>query len=146
MLPPFEPSGDLPPGIYWAEWQEFVERFGTTPHRARLLRGLKAALESFRRAGCHTVYVNGSFVTTKQVPADYDACWEEDGVDPMLLDPILLRFDNRRAAQKAKYLGEFFPASWDADGTGSTFLEFFQGNEETGLHKGIVALDLRGLP
>lgn len=141
MLPAFAPSGELPPGIHWTEWREFVERFGDTAHRLRLIRGLQAALASFRRAGCRTLYVDGSFVTTKRIPRDYDVCWEEENVDPTRLDPILLRFESRRAAQKLKFLGEFFPASWDADGAGSSFLEFFQTSKESGRPKGIVAFN-----
>jgi hypothetical protein len=146
MLPPFEPSGTLPPGIHWTDWREFSTRFGTKAHRQRLLAGLKAALDALRRAGCRTVYIDGSFVTAKDVPGDFDACWDMAGVDPRLLDPILLTFDHSRAAQKAKFLGELFPSSFTANPQGLTFLEFFQVNKETGLPKGIVALDLRGLP
>ncbi len=89
------------------------------------------------------VYINGSFVTAK-VPGDYDGCWETEGVDLGLLDPVLLTFDRGRATQKAKYLGELFPARLTAGGSGSTFLEFFQTDKETGAAKGIVALALRG--
>ena len=40
------------------------------------MRGLKAALENLRNAGCRTTYINGSFVTRKAIPNDYDVCWE----------------------------------------------------------------------
>ena len=50
-------------------------------------------MENLKNAGCLTVYLNGSFVTNKEVPNDFDACWEEDGVDPAVLDPVLLTFD-----------------------------------------------------
>lgn len=146
VLPPFEASGDLPPGIHWADWQEVSERFGMTPHRRRLLAGLRRALDALRAAGCRTAYIDGSFVTAKEVPNDYDACWEIAGVDPTRLDPILLAFHAGRAAQKAKYRGELFPASFPANERGTRFLDFFQVNRDTGLQKGIVAVDLRGLP
>lgn len=146
MMPPFEPSGDLPPGIHWAEWDEFSTRFGTTPHRRRLLAGLKAALDALQRAGCQRAYIDGSLVTAKAVPGDFDACWDMAGVDANLLDPVLLTFDPGRVTQKAKYLGELFPSSTVANLQGNTFLEFFQVNKETGLPKGIVALDLWRLP
>ena len=42
------------------------------------------------------------------------------------MDPVFRDFDNERAAQKAKYGGEFFPSSFKADAVGRTFLEFFQ--------------------
>jgi hypothetical protein len=146
MISPFDSSGNLPPGVHQATWQEFVGRFGKSTHRRILLAGLKAALEALRAAGCRTVYIDGSFVTAKQVPDDFDACWDIDGVDPALLDPILLTFDNGRAAQKAKYLGELFPAQFHEGGSGTTFLEFFQVDKESGNPKGIIVLDLRRLP
>jgi hypothetical protein len=107
---------------------------------------MKAALDSLRAAGCRTVYIDGSFVTAKPAPADYDACWDLAGVDPTRLDPVLLTFRHGRAAQKAKYLGELFPAQWDATGTGETYLDFFQTDKESGERKGIIALDLGKMP
>ena len=60
-------------------------------------------------AGCRTVYIDGSFVTSKSEPGDYDACWDIDGVNVEALDLVFLDFSGRRAAQKRKYFGEFFP-------------------------------------
>jgi hypothetical protein len=111
-----------------------------------LLAGLKAALDALRAAGCRRAYIDGSFVTTKATPGDFDGCWEVGGVDPDLLDPVLLVFANQRAAQKAKYGGEFFPAESAADPFGTRFLEFFQRDKQTGDPKGIVTIDLGGLP
>lgn len=142
MVPPLTASGNLPPGVHWATWEELAERFGTTPHRVRLLEGLKQALQSLSGAGCSTVYIDGSFVTDKEVPGDFDACWDPEGVDVALLDPALLDFSNKRAAQKARYGGELFPtSSWAA--IGQVFLDFFQIDKTTGEAKGIVAIDLQ---
>ena len=143
MIPAFNSDGNLPPGVHWATWQEFAARFGTTPHRQQLLKGLKSALDSLSKAGCQTVYIDGSFVTKKENPNDFDACWDLTGVDPSLLDPILLLFDNKRVAQKVKYKGELFPASCRADRVGNTYLDFFQIDRD-GNPKGIVAIDLGG--
>ena len=66
-------------------------------------------------------------------------------MEPELLDPVLLRFDAGRAEQKARYLGELFPASIGATVDGISFCEFFQKDRATGRTKGIVAVDLRGL-
>ena len=107
--------------------------------------GVRAALENLKSAGCRIVYVNGSFVTDKPVPNDFDACWDEYGVDPAILDQVLLTFDPGRVTQKAKYLGELFPASIVASADGFSFLEFFQMDKETGARKGIIAIDLGGL-
>ena len=107
--------------------------------------GVRDAIENLRSAGCLTVYIDGSFVTAKEFPNDFDACWEEVGVDPVALDPVLLTFDPGRTTQKAKYLGELFPASIIASEDGFSFLEFFQTDKDTGELKGIVAIDLGGL-
>ncbi len=101
------------------------------------------AMESLRRAGCRTVYSDGSFVTSKEIPNDFDACWEEAGVEPEVLDPVLLRFDVGRAEQKARYLRELFPASIGATVSGTSFRDFFQTDRVTDRAKGIVAVDLR---
>lgn len=105
VIPLVDPAtGNLPPGLHEATWEEIVERYGYTPHRLALLAGLRAALDTLRQAGCGRVYLDGSFVTGKEVPNDFDACWEIDGVNVDLLemlDPVLLDWSNRRAAQKA---------------------------------------------
>ena len=145
MLPDYDENGKLPQGVHEASWGEFVTRFGNTEHRHRLLQGLKEALQALRAAGCKRVYVDGSFVTAKEVPNDWDGCWDTDGVDLRTLDPLLRQFANKRAAQKAKFLGEFFPADMTEGGAGKMFLEFFQTDKETGDAKGIVALDLERL-
>jgi len=110
-----------------------------------LLAGLEAALKILRDAGCRRVYVNGSFVTAKEHPGDIDVAWDPEGVDVsrlLELEPVFADFSERRAAQKAAFGCEFFPSSFTADLAGSTFLEFFQTDAETGEVKGIVALDL----
>jgi hypothetical protein len=147
VIPPFDPaSGNLPPGVHEATWGEILVRYGYTPHRLALLAGLKAALDALREAGCTRVYIDGSFVTTKLDPADFDGCWEAAGVDPNRLDPVLLDFTERRAAQKAKYGGELFPAHAPADPVGTRFVSFFQRDRATAEPKGIISIDLESLP
>ncbi len=81
-----------------------------TPRRVQLLAGLKEALSLLKRAGCHSIYVDGSFVRKKPEPGDFDACWAIEGVDIDELDPVFLDFSNSRARQKARFQREFFPA------------------------------------
>ena len=123
-----------------------MARYGLSSHRLILLAGLKAALDGLRAAGCRRVYVDGSFVTAKEQPGDFDGSQEVDGVDLASLDSVLLTFANRRAAQKRKYGGELFPADSAADAAGTSFLGFFQRDKGTGQPKGIIAIDLERLP
>lgn len=142
MLVSFDEDGNLPSGIHWASWKEFENRFGTNSRRKRLLNGLQRAVSSLQKAGCRVVFVDGSFVTSKELPGDFDACWSVEGVNPDLLDPVLLDFSNGRAAQKVKFGGELFPAELIEGGSGKPFLEFFQMDKNTGKPKGIVGLRL----
>jgi hypothetical protein len=57
MLPSFNANGKLPPGIHTCTWEEFLARFGTTPHRLNLIAGLKIAMTHLRAKGCPMVYV-----------------------------------------------------------------------------------------
>ena len=93
-------------------------------------------------AGCQRLYLDGSFVTGKPKPGDYDVCWDPHGVDPRLMDPVFGDFSNKRAAQKAKYGGEFFPSSARVAEVGRTFLEFFQLDKFSGKQKGIILVSL----
>jgi hypothetical protein len=145
VLPALTKDGLLPPGIHVAEWEEVYAAFGTTPHRRRLLDGFHRAIKALKIAGCKKAYLDGSFVTSKDKPGDFDGCWEEAGVDPYRLDPILLTFDNGRIAQKIKFGGELFPAGSIADSSGSIFINFFQIHKDTGAAKGIIAIDLERL-
>ncbi len=145
MIPDFDGDGKLPPGIHYGTWSEIVTRFGTTLHRQRLLSGLAKALQCLTRAGCRRIFLDGSFVTTKEHPNDYDVCYDVSGVDPAVLPSEFIDFSDfrkTRAEQKAKYYGEFLPAHFRERGSGTTFLEFFQMDRETGREKGIIALDI----
>lgn len=145
MIPPFDQNGILPAGIHWGSWQEFEKRFGTNSRRKSLLKGLKQASALLQKAGCRVVFVDGSFVTSKELPGDFDACWGVEGVDPDLLDPVLLDFSNGRAAQKARFGGELFPAELIEGASGKPFLEFFQTDKNSGKPKSIVGLRLKPL-
>ena len=92
-----------------ASWDEVVERFGWTERRRRLLDGLAEAIELLAEAGCRRVWLNGSFVTAKDEPGDFDACWDTDDVDLDALEPVLLDLSNHRAAQKALLRRGAFP-------------------------------------
>lgn len=146
MIPPFDAmTGNLPPGIYEATWGEILTRYSYNAHRRRLLNGLKLALAALRFAGCRRAYLNGSFISTRADPADYDVCWERHDVSPGLLDPVFRARDHARILQKMKYQGEFFTAEAIVDLDGLTALEFFQRDKVTLAPKGIVAIDLEAL-
>jgi hypothetical protein len=144
MIPPFLDNGLLPEGIHWASLTEIETRYAINDHRQRLTVGMRSGILALIAAGCRKVYLDGSFVTAKEFPSDYDACWEITGVRITELDKVFLEFGHRRAAQKTKFMGEFFPACLPAESTSPyrTFLNFFQTDKDTGARKGIIGIDL----
>lgn len=139
----FDSHGFLVPGIHDATWEELLEKFGFNEHRTRMLGGLERAMYNLRKAGCRRVYVDGSFVTRKEFPNDYDAVWDNACVDTRRIDGVFKRFDDGCRSQKLKYGGEFYPESATEAGSNKRFLEYFQAGEYG--PKGIVLIEMMKL-
>lgn len=135
----------LPAGIHSASLHEVWDVFGTNTRRRELCKGLDEAAEALAIAGCKMLFLDGSFVTGKPIPGDYDAIWDPSGMNPSKLDPVFLEFNNSRASQKAKYGGEFFPFGMNA-APGVAFISFFQTDRFSGKQKGILIIDLSKEP
>jgi hypothetical protein len=149
VIPPFDPAtGNLPAGTHEASWPEIMARFGTTEHRRTLLAGFRAALEILEAAGCRLIYLDGNFVTAKEIPGDFDACWEPTGVDLPQLGLLAPEFFDLRAGRKQlklRYGGELIPIDpiIDDDGEqGTSILRIFQRDKYTKAPKGIIAIRL----
>jgi hypothetical protein len=93
VIPALDPAtGALPPGDHRATLEEIGGRFGFTPRRRWLLRGLRAAVRAFWTAGIEDIFIDGSFCTEKPDPGDVDGYWVEpddgvyDRIDPYWID------------------------------------------------------------
>ena len=62
--------------------------FATNMSRDLLFSGFAHGFAELRAAGAKNVYLDGSFVTGKTLPKDFDCCWEIAGVDLAKLDPV----------------------------------------------------------
>jgi len=132
----------LPPGVHEASLAEVAARYGTNDVRKKQMAGLERSLEMLRDAGCKAAFLDGSFVTEKETPGDFDLCWLAMGVDEKKLDPIILDCSSEgRKKQKAKYGGEFFPSTMGAT-SGGFFFSFFQKDKFTQMPKGIIRITL----
>ncbi|MBE0472115.1 MAG: hypothetical protein IBX55_21735 [Methyloprofundus sp.] len=131
----------LPPGVHTATLAEVKSVFAQNHHRRKLFLGLLNAANALHVAGCKYLYLDGSYVTAKPNPSDFDCCWNPEGVKISLLDPVFLDFSNARQNQKNKFLGELFPFNFDA-APGKKFLDFFQVEKYSGGQKGIIVIDL----
>jgi hypothetical protein len=139
----FQDNGNLPKGVLVMTIDEFELKFGFNDYRKKLIVGLKLGISHLKNCGCKTIYIDGSFVTKKEFPGDFDACWDATGVDINKLKReygIILDFLNERANQKSLYLGEFFPAQAPADHS-LIYFHFFQKDKDNN-PKGIVQINL----
>ncbi|MFP7176473.1 DUF6932 family protein [Priestia filamentosa] len=144
QIPQFRASGTLPPGIHTTTWEEFKNRYGINHKRKLQLEGLEKALKEFAKAGCTKVYIDGSFVTNKKNPGDFDALYDLEEVDDEIIDEILLDPTlTGRKNQKKYYEGEFFPAYAKAAPDGTIYLDYFQKDKKTHDPKGIIEIELR---
>lgn len=144
MIPDFTESGYLPEGIHLATFEEFEARFNFSQRRKRLIKGLKLAITHLKEIACQTLYIDGSFVTTKLMPGDYDAAWKTDGVElhkALIIYPIFVDLSKGTKNQKKVYGGEFFPAEVIEGGSGEPFLAFFQ-KDRYGNKKGIIQINI----
>ena len=132
-MPPFNEQGYLPPGVYEIRWQELMERFATSTGRQRIVTGLAAALRKLAIAGCTRVIIGGSFISAKVEPRDFDAYYDNFGLDFELLDALFVEDTD---SQQDVFCGELFPTiGYD---------RFLQTDKE-GNPRGVVALDPREL-
>ena len=129
----------LPPRVHDATLEEVESRFATSEHRKRLFSGFREGVMALRKAGCRKIFLDGSFITEKPIPGDFDVCWDYIGVDDTKLDPVFSDFNDRRKKQKERFHGEFFPYHLPADGK-HTFLDFFQIDKDTENAKGIICI------
>jgi hypothetical protein len=145
-IPPFDESGNLPEGIWEATIEEVKERYAYNFRRRWHLERLEKAIQLIKDAEGTTLFLDGSFITSKDRPDDYDAltCKAEVGEK---LDGLINKHPN---TQKAEYGGEFYFAEnimFDAlTGTQKTFLDFFQTDtrsSEEYIRKGIIRIILK---
>lgn len=73
MIPPFDESGCLPPGIHPATLAEVEARFGRQSELRRVqMDSVRWMVDLAARAGVQRVVLNGSFVTDIMEPNDVD--------------------------------------------------------------------------
>jgi hypothetical protein len=132
--------------VYHVTLEDIEKRFTWNAKRLSLFRSLKRALANLAVAGVRRVWIDGSFVTTKQEPKDIDGCWEYDPavVDARKIDPVLAGSRYGQRAMKRKYGIDFFIAGIrlvDRVAHELPVEEFFQ-RIDGGDRKGILVVEI----
>ena len=115
-------------------------RFALTAERRAIFHRFEAWTQHMHLAGCRTIYLDGSFITNKVEPGDYDACFDPSGIDGSKLDPCLLfRSISDPDTVKQKYGGDIRIDYALPAGTILRYVQFFQSDSrQGGRRKGIV--------
>ena len=135
----FNGDGVLDPGIYKMTWKEFYNSFSFSKRRKELLEGLEKVVAILREIRATHIYIDGSFVTDKVNPNDWDACF--DSSIPVI-NNLLCKYPFKDTKiQKKLYKGELFYAKSIADEYGNTYFDFFQQKKgNSAIKKGMVEL------
>lgn len=145
MIPEFEPNGFLKEGIYETSFTEIEKRLGFSKKRQKLLAGMKNLIAYCKLLQCDILYIDGSFVSSKIYPSDYDACWDTTATDReavlRAVEQSSLNSDSE--TQKEDFGGEIYPAFTKAPfNHGLTILDYFQTVKDRDEKKGIIKLKL----
>jgi predicted nucleotidyltransferase len=146
MVLVFNNEGVLPEGVHKMSLPGFKEKFVYNSRREEIYEAFLILIADLKAINCRAVYIDGSYVTSKELPGDIDVCWEDDdGIDWDLLDtqyPIFFDLNPPRKAQQLRYRADVFPANIYESNSGMMFKDFFQQNKETGNIKGIVKINI----
>jgi len=133
MIPPFDDTGDLPPGLHAATWTEFRARFCRfvqSDRRLQLCQRLGQLVDDARASGIVTrILVGGSMVRATAEPNDFDciiALRAETQYET--LRPDQLQIADARIVRD-RYVGDIFIAR-EGQGTLSLYIDFFSRNRD----------------
>lgn len=145
-------TGLLPVGEHQMDWRRVCELFGTTTHRQNLLELMLEACIILRDAGVPKIWLNGSFVTSKHRPGDYDLSYElNEEIFTSLPDDPFKQKDADRII-RARFAGDIKAepmhdgATYHEDLFPNVVGHNHQGQAIHGVKKGIVVLPLSTLP
>ncbi len=137
--------GNLMPGMFDGTLEEAKSIFCFNERRKWLFEGLELAVQDLKSIGCQRIYLDGSYVTKKLLPDDYDMCWDDNGINLVWVSqvcPSLTDAGRKMEKIKARYRGDVAPANNIADlKKGINFLGYFMEDRQ-GRDKGIVRISL----
>jgi hypothetical protein len=122
-------------------WDDFHAFFSFSPRRKKLLERLKTVIDILQNVGCSAIYIDGSFVTNKVEPNDWDACYMCSLDNRKKLEQKFPLYN--RKLQKLLYSGDLFYAYDFADEKDTAYLGYFQKIKgRNPKKKGIIKINL----
>jgi hypothetical protein len=141
----YNEQGNLEPGFYDMSLEEVRSIFCHNKHRSWLFEGIELAIEHLKKIGCKTIFLDGSYITKKELPKDFDLCWDDTDlsiVTAAKICPELFDCGWRMQKMKNRYRGDVAPANSIADfNKGINFLGYFTEDKQ-GRDKGIIRISI----
>lgn len=133
MIPPFDDTGDLPPGLHTSTWEEFRARFCRfvqSDRRLTLCQHLEQLMADARGSSIVTrVLIGGSMVRGTAEPNDFDCIVVLHATTQYTtLRPDQLQIADARIA-RSRYFGDIFVAR-EGQSTLSLYIDFFSRNRD----------------
>jgi hypothetical protein len=123
-------------------YEKFLTHFVTNPRRRHLVANALPFFRIFHSCGGQTVYIDGSFASTKEFPEDIDLCFDITPIDEIKLSAEFPQFFNindigsiRRDLQC--HIFHFH--------SGDRSLLDLLSNDREGNSKGLIKLDLKDI-
>lgn len=133
-------TGNLPPGIHNASLEEIGRRFATNRRRKEVFRGLEFVVGELAKKGVFDIWIDGSFISTKERPRDVDMLF----LRPTSYGPSwgVLHISNRENL-KLSYRVDLLPENSTGPdamtGMPIPIIKFFQ-QDRNGQPKGLIRL------
>lgn len=146
-LPEFREDGWLPEGHYACSWEEVMDKFGGSAgkQRQRVTRGLLSWRDEVRAKGVSGwLLLDGSFISAKENPGDFDAMLVIDEEARKILEnDIEARslLDYSECKKRGFDLLYFFAATV-RDYPDLVGLDLWDRDKETGELKGVLEVEL----
>ncbi|MEP6465720.1 MAG: hypothetical protein ABJB05_05425 [Parafilimonas sp.] len=123
---------------------EFQKLFGYNKERQKQVNNLFTVANKLKNSGCETMFVFGSFATSKEQPNDIDVCFDISNLDIKVLEKNYSLFDHYEHKRFHKYLLVHIP--FFKIKTEDKELMQFMKTDKSGNKRGIIALSLKNLP
>ncbi len=144
-LPDFREDGWLPEGHYDSTWEELIDRFGGSPgsKRERVLHELLNWRDGLRAKGVSGfIVLDGSFVSAKEAPGDFDVLlvMDEHVHDLLENDVEASNLVDYSWCKKAGFdMLPFFANTIDQN---PDYLRVWDVDDRIGVHKGVLEVAL----
>jgi hypothetical protein len=144
MIPEFRDDGWLPEGRWESNWEDIRERLGGAQGsvRRRVFSGLIAWRDAAREAGfVGQIILDGSFVSAKQEPGDFDLVFlYDEATEQLVRDTPELRMLLNQPYCRMRFRGDVWEVA-------PSLPDWLRGDDmfdrtRTGVRKGVLVLTL----